>query len=100
MQASIKFMQLVPKNKNDLTVTDSRMPPGTNFSLEHISWSKALIALRPRERPPLEYFPTSTVAFVSMLILRVSGPASAWAFICRTFSKIALVSAVFLGPRF
>jgi hypothetical protein len=40
------------------------------------------------------------LAFVSMLILKVSGSASAWAFICQTFSEIASVSDVFLDLGF
>ena len=62
---------LVPKNRNALPLTGSSMPPGINFSFMHMSWSKALTAIAPRERPPLEYSPTWTVAFVSMLILKV-----------------------------
>ena len=30
-------LQWVPKNKNDLPLTGSSMPPGTNFSLMHMS---------------------------------------------------------------
>lgn len=58
------------KNKNDLPLTSSGIPQVTSFSLCRMSCSHASTTLIPRDCPhPREYWPTCTVAFVSMLSL-------------------------------